>query len=560
MIRVFHIIIFLIMYCLLSVESFSQPPLNYVWKKVHISSDSLRPNWISFIDSTTGYFCASIKQNSPDQIYFPHYVYKTIFFQTVNGGMDWSIMQDTLFNQPYLLNGTVFTHSPFRPYFFPSLNDNYIYMPIFDTSVKIIDTIYAKGDTLINTSRNWFARRNNGGVWRVDKKDPWGNSPNSYNILCYALGGKDLLFYCDTGSLRNRIVRSYDGGQSIQYLSSDEFFARVLRPDTVGDNKDAEAQFFIEASDPLHWTVIINRGRGVLDTTTEYKLFPRGLRTLVTSNAGKSWSLHSTIITNEDDIPLQGNMQYIKGTPHLYYFSGWSHIAEGFLDPDWNLQKDPPELSYYNLARPMLGINVCYSSDYGKTWKIDTTFGQRRRGFEAVQKDELWFTLPKKETGRDDDPAYILARTTDGGVSYAFDTTTLTHFEQKLDGRIITFSDPRHGWIVATGDNHKDLYILRYDANEQPKSVEDELFKGYYGVHYTLYPNPARETATLDLYKYFMMEDLKAYNILGAEVPLRYHIEGSKVELDVRDLPIGHYTLRVKHNWGISVIPLVVMR
>jgi hypothetical protein len=322
------------------------------------------------------------------------------------------------------------------------------------------------------------------------------------------------------------------------------------------------ANFILETSDPLHWTAVVYRTPGGFppdDSISENRMFPNGLRTLVTSNAGKSWQLFNTQLPYSSHLPLEGLLQYIKGTSHLYYFSNYGQ--EGFFNTEWDLFTDPPTLkTYMNMSRPMHGINFCYSSDYGKTWKIDTTFGQRRRGFEAVQKDELWFTLPRTETGRDDDPAYILARTTDGGVSYAFDTTTLTHFEQKLDGRIITFSDPRHGWIVATGDNHKDLYILRYDANEQPKSVEEDIYKGYYGLHYTLYPNPANGTATLNLYRELHPTEIKAFSVLGAEIPIGYRMDGSTIELNVRHLPIGHYTLRVRHNWGVSIIPLVVMR
>jgi hypothetical protein len=79
-------------------------------------------------------------------------------------------------------------------------------------------------------------------------------------------------------------------------------------------------------------------------------------------------------------------------------------------------------------------------------------------------------------------------------------------------------------------------------------------------VTINIYPNPASESVTLDFYREIMIHDIQAINIIGASRPLSAHIEGSHAEIDLRQLPIGHYTLNIRHNWGISVIPLVVMR
>lgn len=251
-------------------------------------------------------------------------------------------------------------------------------------------------------------------------------------------------------------------------------------------------------------------------------------------------------------------LQYSSNSRSLYFFT-FNLTGQTSLEGGYN--------NSYSTGRPFTalpaasaGVNYLYSTDFGNTWEIQRSFAAVRRAYELVGSNEVWFTLignpkPHNVYSR----AYIIARTTDNGISWEFDSTTLENFEQKLDGRIIASTDSRHIWIAATDEGRS--YIFRYDANEQPRDVQPEMFlRGGYGTHYTLNPNPASEIVYIDLYRYLLINEVTAINILGVEQIVPATITGSRVELDVRTLPIGHYTLRIMHNWGISVIPLVVMR
>ncbi len=98
---------------------------------------------------------------------------------------------------------------------------------------------------------------------------------------------------------------------------------------------------------------------------------------------------------------------------------------------------------------------------------------------------------------------------------------------------------------------------LTEDINNK---VDNRLFKGLYGLHYTLYPSPVNEHTTLNMYVDMMISEIRIYNIIGSEFTCKYIINRTSAELFTRELPIGRYILKVNHSRGISVIPLVVMR
>lgn len=90
--------------------------------------------------------------------------------------------------------------------------------------------------------------------------------------------------------------------------------------------------------------------------------------------------------------------------------------------------------------------------------------------------------------------------------------------------------------------------------------TEVRIYKGLYGLHYTLYPSPVNEHTTLTMYFDMLINDIRIHDIIGREFICQYKVNGPSAEIFTRDLPIGRYILKISHNRGISVIPLVVMR
>jgi hypothetical protein len=148
----------------------------------------------------------------------------------------------------------------------------------------------------------------------------------------------------------------------------------------------------------------------------------------------------------------------------------------------------------------MYGIDWLYSTDYGKSWEFQYAYDSTRRAFEAVRNNEVWITA--RPPNSPNSPAAIIARTTDNGKTWQEDTKTLTN-DGNMDGRILTFSDPAHGWVAAvTGDIKKGYhtYVYRYDASEQPINVVGDSQNGIIQKYYLkVFPNPSSDKVHLQL-------------------------------------------------------------
>jgi hypothetical protein len=537
------------------------------WKSVRIPIDSIIPTALVFSDSLNGYFCGYKDYSRSDPNVLGISEGKIFYFRTTNGGRTWSIVdfQGLFVDSTFSTNVNYYTHRVWgvgeRDIFaFPNyallrynhIKDPTAYLFTTDNGNQWHNKLHYRDSTELIQPHELMSMINKNEMIRLISA-PIKNVKNNYWQFYDSL--QHRLIYDSILTTGIGLYYSIDGGYTFPYLRMDSIFYTALDWDQLSDidTISQTARINLEStvlhfswSDPFHWIVFI--GGGPDDKPHRYS----GLNMLYTSNGGKSWSLYSYSIPGfENDKEIGGYPRIIKGTSHLYYATGPGGIWSG----------DGPRIhSEYSGFQSLHNVSFLYSSDYGKTWTMNNSYGNQRRGFEASDIGDIWMTVtqsPTQISGKY--PANTIVHSTDNGLTWFEDDTTLRVFEQPLDGRILTFIDKNHGWLAAQTMDINATYIFYYETDTK-NSVEYNSYTGYYGLHYTLYPNPARETARLSMYKYLTLKDVSVYNVFGSEVPLGYRIDGSDIELDVRDLPIGHYTLRVKHNWGISVIPLVVMR
>ena len=532
--RTFIITLIVLLCCSVA---YSQPLNQRKWSTYLLPIDSLEPISLIFYDSTHGYLTGFKDTAFLDDTlrafnYGPNY----FLFETFDGGKSWMRNTDTNI-----------------------VRTNRVGVGGFGSTIHYANLLTRYTE---NYSRGRITRSDDyGKSW----KKVWNSYGNNKNFqLLTVLDSRDLLVY-DWDS--EHIYKSYDGGFTYPTRLGDGLFHDTLWPDTSNNSIYGLYKGGINfiAKDALHYTALV-QGVRVSPDTSELnihlkELFPSGIRTLITENGGASWKLFET---PEDSFAVNntGTLQYATGTSNLYYFTGdgFSHarvFGEGAVS-------DGDVYHYWEGSRPVYGINYFYSPDDGRTWRGDTMFSRRRRGYEVVKENELWFTLTRDNLNfreRFHAPAYILARTTDNGLTYEYDSTTLNGRyvgEFPLDGRIITFSDPRHGWIAAVQE-HK-TYIFRYDANEQPVSVNDEG-PIYYDRNYqpmTLGPIPARDEVQIAIPNSMHIKNIEIYDIMGRRMTTTFTAEGNTATASVRGFAAGCYVVIARHETGVYSRTLIV--
>ncbi|MEP7236183.1 MAG: T9SS type A sorting domain-containing protein, partial [Ignavibacteriota bacterium] len=269
---------------------------------------------------------------------------------------------------------------------------------------------------------------------------------------------------------------------------------------------------------------------------------PMGVQTLLSSDAGKTWHAFLTDIPGEDTLSrVCGSLQAIQGTSEIYYFTGSAEGVRGYghkysiRDPD-----------------PMFGANFLYSTDYGATWEFQRDHGDNRRGFEAVGNKELWITARPSTSTNLPDAASDILHSFDNGNSWIKDSTTL-HNDIIFDGRIISFSDPQHGWILATKVNPKSdgiignrTTVFRYDATEQIQNKIEELgARNAYQSLLKIFPNPASEVVKLQIASAKTIHRVEFYDLMGRRFYPEYEMQTNIATANIHSLPSGMYIARV---------------
>jgi hypothetical protein len=398
------------------------------------------------------------------------------------------------------------------------------------------------------------------GTWKAS-----ASSARVHPTPIAALSGDYLLAEDPNG----RLILSGDGGNTFSRTVMDSVFRREIWPnrrvDSVGEVIDSisfPGIYIFDNSDLYHWTLIPWNGVSV-DSTSKV----RGLHVLTSSNFGTTWEIHHAPVagSGREGLSENGFLQFLKGTPKVYFVPTGSESTrlEGDAYPCYSCFGVSDS---FKISHSPLNITWMYSTDYGASWTFYTQYAALRRAFEVVQNDEVWITRRSANARSILDPAFILSRTSDNGVTWEEDSSTLRGLEaEKLDGRIITFSDPRHGWIAATaGDpdaGGRHVFILRYDASEQPAGVEytqNEFTKFLYKI----YPNPSAQDVHLQIFAPRVVSKVEIYDLLGRQLYPPYTLEGNRATVKVLYLTEGTYITRLSYQYGdysgTYTLPLIV--
>ena len=490
------------------------------WTRVEIPVDSLTPTSLTFFDSLHGYLGAFIRS----EYFGPPYQSvekKHVWFETTNGGKTWAKLTDTVF-----ASDSGFYLPFFYPsMLFPSLKDRFIFT----------------GNYKNNDIRRIIHSSNYGASWQVERTWLFPQTTQGDFYFLNALSGYNLYAF---NRKDYRIYQSSDGGKSFPIRYSDTVFRNTIFPFYPIDSSTAVSSISLAQSDPVHWTVTLYRAAGAK--------IQLGLQSLVSSNAGANWKTYNTPIPGEDDNHrLNGTLQCIKGTPTVFYFTGI--FGEGLRDPAI------PSSNYYVErlpSQPMYGINYLYSTDYGAHWEFHKEYGNSRRGFEAVGTKELWMTAANTDSLTEYDFAHKIIHTTDNGATWNVDSTTLTLETAKYDGRIVTFSDPGHGWIAAI-DHEKHTFIYRYDASEQGNASVSESAMPY-DDYCKLYPNPATDELSVQTLWFQKINKLLCYDMLGRQHDLTFQTSTNTAKASLKNLLPGCYFIQVIHSQGTYMRRFIV--
>jgi len=167
--------------------------------------------------------------------------------------------------------------------------------------------------------------------------------------------------------------------------------------------------------------------------------------------------------------------------------------------PNWyNFIAKPSSHEIY-VEAPLSNVDFAYSSDYGKSWRLDSTFGVGLWRMAVPAPGIIWAMLGHgPSAGVFIDPtnaAYPnirgltslsnkIAYSTDNGLSWYIDSTTFAG--DTLEE--MHFTDARHGWIAGYANNEGHIWYYDADASgvAEAKTNATEVF--------TLYPNPASNT------------------------------------------------------------------
>ena len=504
------------------------------WSYVEIPDDSLLPVSLTFYDSLHGYL--EVNRSTYDNA-------QQYFYETIDGGKTWIKSVDTLLSTSLGFRSPGSGGSSHNSrMIYANLNSRYL-------------SSYWQGEIPLKGYVKPIHSTDAGKTWQ-GKKDSISVHPY-YDVLQTFDPYNLLVFDRDSGILRQttNAGMTYSRIGDSTYLYS--LYHLQLDSNYQGYGKyssDWGQSISFDNSDRFHWTVTVNR---LNEFVTNPRNHPLSLQTLVTENFGKTWKEYLTNIPGQDTLGRTvGTLQYIKGTPYLYYFTG-EHGEGG--------RGYGTHFSTADYGDAMIGINWMYSTDYGKSWEIYRKYGDRRRAFEAVKQNEIWITV-RKDSGDHSysNAATIIARTTDNGLTWQEDIRTLRN-DGVWDGRIITFSDPNHGWLAATdaqGIYSNHLFVFRYDASEQGNNSVDGYITETNQAFLKIYPNPSLTEVHLLLPTSKPITKVEFYDLMGRQDYPPYQLQGNLANVDVKNLPQGTYIARVNYLYkgynGMFTLPLIV--
>jgi hypothetical protein len=385
---------------------------------------------------------------------------------------------------------------------------------------------------------SWFHKRTNPhlarGVYTVE------SIPNEKNVVL--MKGTDLSLLGNSGKL----FYSTDAGVSfidIRWDSTLLYNISLAGFGTTGKFNQVNNHTFGMLDDTT-WIICVADSN---NANTSSFAVPYSNVTLVSHDAGKHWTANRCILPKlpSNQQSPAANLFCLKGTSTIYLVTGYVEGGDALMT------------GQISLGFPLFGVNFFYSSDFGKTWGIDTSFKTNRRGYEAVAPGEFWCTITAHDSVTDKSAARWIAHTLDNGKSWAIDSTSLSN-DNIYDGRTVTFSDRAHGWIVAQPIDRHEIAIFRYVDGQLdvPTTPTNERTIADYQVN----PNPVNSTTTIHLQAGAIVEAVVVVDLLGREYdcPFRFSQGGASVEIQCGSLPSGTYFARVSSSNSVVSVPLIV--
>lgn len=516
------------------------------WSYIEIAGDSIKPTGLYFMDSLHGVLsCARSRSWWPDyDLHSGQNAVKIYWYRTSDGGNSWSLInfegadyQDTACNE-YPVN---FTNLCF------SKNNGTLYLGNL--------SLLSEGNCYSFRKFNILCSEDYGRTW-ARKSFPIDTSILSGEFkLQGSLSSNTIFLYCRGQALSSgKLLLSTDYGATFPFVKSDKIFEGVTK--TSADSFEVTANIRFDNSDFLNWTAIATALTPNCDTPE----LGCGMTSLVTSNGGASWSKHKYLLPTFENNRITGTPQYVKGTPHLYYFlhNEFSGITrEGDINRHGGLDL---KVGYHYNSESAFNTSYLYSSDYGKTWTPQHTYGTRRRAFEVVDVENVWMTVCKEDNIYvPERRAGTIVRTTDNGLTWEEDQSTLVINDVGVfDGRIISFSDPRHGWIAANDVSR--TYIFRWIADEKT-SVRPEVGEEQETFRIKIYPNPAQEETNILLPETRSVARVELFDAMGRKVLIEPKIVNNTASFSTRTISIGCYYVKVTTTKRTTYVrPVLVMR
>lgn len=495
------------------------------WKHAKIEVDSLQPCKLFFFDSLNGIFLGMrVHPYYNSYWHATHYPIKLFWFRTSDGGASWNRFEIGNGYQDTSANSFSFIHY-YLNQILHSEKTVYVVHPNLD------------GDSVWNTRKNSL-------YISISKGQVWENTGIIGDTSINSSYGEFSLM----GTLANNLLYKYDHqsgllhlsdnyGKTFPHLLSDSVFRSVVL--WSADTGSKITNFGSSYSDFGNFTFVNN---GLADSPTSDSSLT-GLTTLVANNSGLTWERHNFILPGFEDRMIHGNLQYIPKTPVVYLFTSPTGL-EGLSNETIGISSGQKEL--VNYSDSYLNTSFLHSTDYGRTWTPNHSFGNRRRGFEAVADGEILMTVTNSSDfdafGR---VASVIAHTTNNGQTWSLDSSTLGNFfEREIDGRIITLSQNRL-WIAAW--DGRNTHIFRHE--KKSLSVSDGRQNQEFRLK--LYPNPSSDFVTVLVDKSETIKTIQIFDALGREVrtPVKF-LSKSSAEVSTHDYPIGYYLLRVILNRG----------
>jgi hypothetical protein len=551
----FFLLLLLFCWQLDARSSFAKNPH---WESVFLPiNDTIIPISLVFADSLHGYFYAvrpetRLGAHRSDGI--------PLLFATTDGGKKWTNRNaEQIFKTELTLDTNIGGGAHFASYPYITLpTSNSITLPNYFVSYKDLGFY-----TSLDNGLSWSFARSNPAIMRL------GNEEAKY------LGAIDtkthLILHIDTGSKVEFWISRDMGMTFVDKRSPDSILVNGLR-DRSGNTgvEFAPNHFSFSKHDDLHWIIttsdsdnFISQLGKAFDITRPFKI-----TSLLTSDGGRHWEKYQNTLAHFPSIyGYLLDTKYLRNTSYVYmttsgsegylWFGGGRDSIFNFASASQSIDSRSPDAKYY-------WANYVFSSDSGKTWIEDTSYAPRRRGFEPAAPGDVWCTITKADTLKNDAMmATEIIHTTDFGASWSIDSTSLFVPDfGPFDGRIVTFSDPRHGWIYGRSKDYKTSVIFRYVEDDNAFAPYIPTFNETYRTYLQLYPDPATSSITFKTVVIYPIENVEISDMLGRRYtcPFKTNQELKTAEVDVRGLSAGCYVGRITCGPMMLSLPFLVQR